>query len=91
VSGSLLRPYYDTELSRGATGTAVVILQKALGITADGAFGPITEAAVTAFNTAHGLTPDGVVRRDTWEALALAHRATKAFGHTRHWMPGRAR
>lgn len=89
VTASLLRPYYDTELARGSTGTAVVILQKALGITADGDFGPITEAAVRAFNTTHGLTADGVVRRETWEALALAHRVAKAFGHTRRWMPGR--
>jgi len=50
-------------------GSDVAELQTKLGITADGRFGPGTELAVEEFQEAHGLTPDGVVGRDTWTAL----------------------
>lgn len=40
---------------------AVIALQKALKITADGDFGPKTEAAVKAFQSANGLVVDGIV------------------------------
>lgn len=47
-------------LSVGSTGPAVVTLQKLLGITADGQFGPVTKAAVIKLQTALGVTADGV-------------------------------
>ncbi|MGD1049518.1 MAG: peptidoglycan-binding protein [Solirubrobacteraceae bacterium] len=50
---------------------AVIALQQALGITADGTFGADTTAAVEAFQSAHGLTPDGVVGPSTQAALGL--------------------
>lgn len=50
-------------------GSDVAELQTKLGIPADGRFGPGTEHAVEEFQEAHGLTPDGVVGRDTWTAL----------------------
>jgi peptidoglycan hydrolase-like protein with peptidoglycan-binding domain len=37
----------------------------------DGIFGSVTEAAVKAFQTAKGLTPDGVVAPQTWSALII--------------------
>lgn len=40
-------------------------------ITADGIFGSNTLAAVKRFQTAHGLTADGVVDADTWERLVV--------------------
>jgi len=56
-------------LRRGSRGTEVEILQKQLGITADGIFGPGTEAAVKAYQRSKGLTADGVVGPNTWRAL----------------------
>lgn len=55
----------------GSTGEWVVKLQEALGITADGKFGPRTEAALVAFQDAYGLEPDGVAGRNTYRALGL--------------------
>ena len=41
-------------------------------VAVDGAFGPLTEAAVIEFQEKHGLEPDGVVGKNTWAALIKA-------------------
>lgn len=56
-------------LQMGDSGDRVRDLQRLLGVTADGVFGPVTTAAVVAFQTAHGLTADGIVGPQTWAAL----------------------
>jgi hypothetical protein len=56
-------------LKVGSKGSAVKILQKQLGITADGDFGPKTKAAVIAFQEKHSLKAEGVVGPATWNAL----------------------
>jgi len=67
-----------TTLKPGDTGAQVVALQKALvslGFLtgkADGDYGPATTAAVTKFQTAHGLTADGVLGPATLSALKTA-------------------
>lgn len=48
-------------LRLGSSGSDVVLLQKFLGISADGSFGPKTEQAVKLWQSKNGLTPDGVV------------------------------
>lgn len=71
-------------LKRAHTGShgSVRLLQHALGITADGVFGPGTQAAVKAFQRAHGLTPDGIVGPATW--AALGHPGIHAVLKRRH-------
>ncbi|GGB84536.1 hypothetical protein N798_11200 [Knoellia flava TL1] len=66
---SPLSAYIGTVLQRGSKGPAVVALQKALGILADGSFGPGTETKVKAFQQTKGISPTGVVAKSTWLAL----------------------
>ena len=56
-------------LRMGDTGDDVKLLQRALGITDDGDFGPNTKNAVIAFQKKHGLYPDGIVGKESWAAL----------------------
>ena len=61
-------------LQNGSTGGEVTMLQRALSVlgytvTIDGNYGPGTTAAVTQFQTANGLTADGVAGPNTWGAI----------------------
>ena len=47
-------------LRKGSRGEGVKMMQEALGVGADGAFGPGTERALKAWQTANGLTADGI-------------------------------
>jgi len=56
-------------LRKGDRGESVRELQRKLGLTPDGNFGPRTDAAVKAFQTDKGLVADGLVGPATWAAL----------------------
>ncbi len=58
-------------LKVGSTGEDVKKLQTKLGLTADGSFGPKTEAAVNAWLTKNGLTADGTITsaNKSWELM----------------------
>ena len=63
------------EIKRGDKGAAVLRAQRALrrtpdlSVDVDGDFGPDTEAGVKRFQESAGLTVDGIVGDETWEAL----------------------
>jgi peptidoglycan hydrolase-like protein with peptidoglycan-binding domain len=61
----------EVMVKRGDRGEAVRQIQGALGIPADGVFGPQTERAVKRFQRRRGLMVDGVVGPQTRAALGL--------------------
>ena len=56
----------------GASGSSVSAIQRALGIAADGVYGPETRAAVRRFQRREGLAVDGVAGPATLAALGLS-------------------
>jgi peptidoglycan hydrolase-like protein with peptidoglycan-binding domain len=71
-------------------------IQQALGITADGVFGPKTEQAVIKFQSQNNLVADGVVGRKTLEVLGildssldsvLAIKTSNGLNIIRHHLP----
>ena len=64
-------PYKAVVLQQGSKGAAVVVLQRALKATPDGAFGPKTRAALVAFQTQQHLVRNGVANRPVWNRLEL--------------------
>ncbi len=56
-------------LRLGSFGEDVTKLQVKLGVDPIGKFGPKTEAAVKGWQSAHGLTPDGIVGDATWAKM----------------------
>jgi len=61
--------YRPATARQGSTGAVVITIQRALRVNADGAFGPITAAAVKAVQSRARLAPTGVVSGWTWGAI----------------------
>jgi murein L,D-transpeptidase YcbB/YkuD len=70
IFGSHDSPAAPRPMRRGDRGVDVVALQSALGIRADGEFGPATDAAVRLFQADRGLFVDGIVGTMTLAALS---------------------
>jgi hypothetical protein len=58
-------------VKRGDRGPAVRSIQRQLGLSVDGVFGPVTERAVRRFQRRHDLLADGIVGPITRGALGL--------------------
>jgi peptidoglycan hydrolase-like protein with peptidoglycan-binding domain len=61
----------SSSLKSGSGGSTVAALQRALGLQADGVFGPLTKRAVRRFQRSHGLTVDGIAGPATLGALGI--------------------
>ena len=59
-------------IKKGDRGSAVKEVQSALGIAADGIFGPGTEASVKKFQSENGLDSDGIVGPATLKVLGVS-------------------
>lgn len=91
----LVSSYPGTPLRNGSTGPNVVTIQVALNRiaqsypaipkipTADGIFGPKTEASVRSFQQIFNLTPDGVVGPATWYAIVRLYTAVTRLSELR--------
>ena len=91
----IMSSYPGTPLRVGSTGPNVVALQVALNRiaqsypaipkipTADGIFGPRTEATVRAFQNIFNLTPDGIVGPATWYAIVRLYTAVTRLAELR--------
>ena len=60
----------------GSKGDNVKLLQKYLGITVDGNFGPMTDKKVREWQKSKGLTPDGIIGPKSW-AIILEETSNK--------------
>jgi lysozyme family protein len=66
-------PAMDYEVVKsGDRGPWVRKVQEVLGVHADGVFGPLTEKALQAWQSEHGLEPDGIAGRVTFRAMGLS-------------------
>jgi cell wall-associated NlpC family hydrolase len=70
-------------LKKGSRGKRVRQLQRALGIPADGIFGPGTKRAVKRYQRRHGLAADGIAGPQTLGALGVGSRSSRRGGHRR--------
>lgn len=69
--GSTVPAASNPTIQSGSTGPTVTAWQNAIGVVpADGIFGPQTLAATKAWQSAHGLNPDGIVGPLTWAAAS---------------------
>jgi hypothetical protein len=76
-------------IAKGYTGDLAVWAQEHLisagfKVGVDGGFGAKTQAAVMSFQTAHGLTPDGVIGPATWQSLLRYPPARIVWGAGSH-------
>jgi peptidoglycan hydrolase-like protein with peptidoglycan-binding domain len=76
------RAHASSDGSQSDSGSSSISdVQKALGVPADGDFGPQTSEAVKHFQSAHGLTADGVVGPATAQALGIAAPSSPLHEH----------
>lgn len=83
ADGGAVSASMEETLRKGDRGPAVRRLQRRLGVSADGAFGPQTDRAVRRFQRRHGLVADGIVGPMTRGKLGLARFSSADVSHPR--------
>lgn len=66
----------------GSKGEDVKVLQKYLGLTPDGDFGPVTDKKVKEWQKANGLIPDGVIGPKSWNIILQKQTSNKFMNNT---------
>jgi peptidoglycan hydrolase-like protein with peptidoglycan-binding domain len=69
VASTSYTAYKSVILRQGSRGSAVVVLQRALHVTPDGAFGAKTRSALVTFQTQQHISRNGVADRLVWDRL----------------------
>ena len=80
AGGAFAHERASSSASVRSTGSSVAALQSALGVAADGVYGPQTRAAVRRFQRSRGLAADGIAGPVTLAALGLSGRTTSSGG-----------
>lgn len=68
-AGGMVFAYPGTPVQQGSKGDAAKLVQAVIGAKPDGDFGPKSVASLKAWQTANGLTADGVVGPVTWKKM----------------------
>jgi peptidoglycan hydrolase-like protein with peptidoglycan-binding domain len=68
--GALIVTVREGSSGEAVRGAQTLLVKNGYNIAVDGAFGPGTKSAVVNFQSAHGLTADGIVGAMTWQELA---------------------
>lgn len=71
----------------GSRGTTVAKIQRIVGVTPDGIFGPITDRGVRVFQAQNNLAIDGIVGKNTLAAMGLLHDCVDCLVHSQHYLP----
>lgn len=85
IEYEVIRPIFDVVLQEGSTGNQVQYVQYLLGVLAyyndnipmpsfNGVFDEPTKESVIAFQKYYGLTPDGIIGRNTWNMITQEYR-----------------
>ncbi|HLD86539.1 MAG TPA: peptidoglycan-binding domain-containing protein [Candidatus Nanoarchaeia archaeon] len=61
---------------------SIRIIQRIVGASQDGVYGPQTAAAVRQWQASKGLTPDGIFGRGSWQNIHEEFETTKAMGQS---------
>ena len=79
-SGSTTRTNFSGLVRQGSRGSVVKQIQRKVGVSADGIFGPATRSAVQRWQRSHGLTADGVVGPATGSRMGLTGSSSGSSG-----------
>ena len=80
VDVTTARTTFTGTVSYGSRGSVVKQVQRKVGVSADGIFGPATRSAVQRWQRSHGLTADGVVGPATGSRMGLTGSSSGSSG-----------